>query len=52
VISTRIAMKSGDAKFDQAVVEAARASTYAPATRNCVGVPSTYLFQAKAQPQQ
>lgn len=51
VVTTKIAKSSGNATVDQAALEAARASTYAPATRNCAGVPGNYLFRVQVSPE-
>ncbi len=50
VVKTKIAKSSGNATVDQAAIEAAQTSTYAPATRNCQGIPGEYLFQVQVAP--
>ena len=50
VVKTKIAKSSGNATVDKAAIEAARTSTYAPATRNCQGVPGRYLYQVQVAP--
>jgi TonB family protein len=45
VLDTSIAKTSGVYGLDQAALKAARASTFAPQVRNCVGVAGSYLFE-------
>lgn len=49
-VGTKIALSSGSAGMDRAVVNAAMASTYSPAMYNCKPVTGQYLFQAKTGP--
>jgi bla regulator protein blaR1 len=48
VIGTRMVKSSGNADFDQAIVNAAEASSYSPATLNCKAKDGYYLFHAEA----
>ena len=48
--SAKIAVSSGNAAMDHAVTEAAMASTYSPATKNCIAVAGTYMFKVQAAP--
>lgn len=50
VQQVKIAQSSGDATVDKAAMDAAKASTYAQATRNCAPVPGKYLFRVQVSP--
>jgi TonB family protein len=50
VVRTSIVHSSGNATIDNAVVKAARASTYSPKTLNCTPVQGSYLFRADFTP--
>lgn len=50
VQSASIAHSSGSPVVDQAAVNAAKASSYAPATRNCKSVAGAYLFKVQVRP--
>ena len=49
-ISAKIVKSSGSAGMDQAVINAAMASTYSPAMNNCKLVTGQYLFQIQTGP--
>ncbi|MBV8529968.1 MAG: TonB family protein [Candidatus Eremiobacteraeota bacterium] len=50
VLRATVAHSSGNASIDQAVVEAARRSTYSPKVVNCTPVQGSYLFHVEYQP--
>lgn len=50
VLSTKVTHSSGNAKIDNAVVRAARESTYSPKIVNCVPVQGGYTFHAEMTP--
>jgi TonB family protein len=50
VASTKVIKSSGNADIDAATVTAARASTYAPAMKNCKASGGSYVFQASFNP--
>lgn len=50
VSSATVQHSSGNPQVDAAVVNAAKASTYSPARKNCAAVVGQYLFHAEFQP--
>ncbi len=46
VLSTSVYKSSGNSSLDQAALSAARASSYAPETENCVPIAGNYIFRA------
>ncbi len=50
VQKTRLVKSSGYSLIDHAAIDAARASTYSAATRNCAAVPGNYIFRVDVEP--
>ncbi|HTV93793.1 MAG TPA: M56 family metallopeptidase [Verrucomicrobiae bacterium] len=50
VVSAKIVTSSGDPAVDKATLDAAEASTYAPAVGNCKAKEGSYLFHAEFNP--
>ncbi|HEV3155497.1 MAG TPA: TonB family protein [Candidatus Baltobacteraceae bacterium] len=46
VVRVRVTQSTGNAALDNAMMEAARRSTYQPKQDNCTAMPGTYLYQA------